>query len=80
MSSMPLDVRMGRLEGAYEQIAKRLDTIEVRLDRIDTRFDRFDEKIDALRSEMAGQFRWIVGTIFGTWVTTILTIFFHHSG
>jgi len=99
VSSTPLDVRMGRLEGAYEQISKRLDSIEVRLDRFDAKFDgRFDEvdarferseaksdgkfdsvdrKFDALRSEMTTQFRSIVALIFGTWITTVLAIFFH---
>ena len=65
---------MGRLEGAYEQIVKRLDSIDVRLERMDA---KFDGKFDTLRSEMTQQYRWLVGMIFGTWVTTILAIFFH---
>ena len=84
MSSVPLEVRMGRLEGAYEQISKRLDSIDARLDNIDSRFDRVDAKFDgvngkfdSLRGEVSMQFRWITGMIFGTWVTTILAIFFH---
>ncbi|MBV9148755.1 MAG: hypothetical protein JO024_02730 [Candidatus Eremiobacteraeota bacterium] len=70
MSSVPLEIRMGRLEGAYEQISKRLDSIDARLDRLDA-------KIDALHLEVTTNFRWLVGMIFGTWVTTILAIFFH---
>ena len=99
VSSTPLEVRMGRLEGAYEQISKRLDSIEARLDRFDAKIDcRFDEvdarferleaksdrkfdgvdrKFDAVRSEMTTQFRSIVALIFGTWITTVLAIFFH---
>ena len=81
MSSVPLEVRMGRLEGAYEQISKRLDSIDARLERFDGKFDLIDAKFDALRSEigiqMSTNFRWLVGMIFGTWVTTILAIFFH---
>ena len=79
---------MGRLEGAYEQISKRLDSIDVRLDRLDAKSDRkFDgvdlkfegvyRKFDAVRSEMTTQFRSIVALIFGTWITTVLAIFFH---
>ena len=74
---MPLEVRMGRLEGAYEQISKRLDSIDARLDRFDAKLDGIDGRFDALRSEMITQFRWLVGMIFGTWMTTILAIFFH---
>jgi len=70
VSSVPLEIRMGRLEGAYEQISKRLDSIDARLDRLDA-------KIDALHLEVTTNFRWLVGMIFGTWVTTILAIFFH---
>ncbi len=102
MSSAPLEPRMGRLEGAYEQIPTRLnsidtrldgidtrldrmdtrlDRIDIRLDRFDTRLDRFDAKVDGkfdtLHTEVSTQFRWIVGLIFGTWVTTISAIFFH---
>ena len=74
---MPLEVRMGRLEGAYEQITKRLDSIDARLEHFDAKFDGIDGKFDGLRSELTTNFRWITGMIFGTWVTTILTIFFH---
>ncbi|MBV9737692.1 MAG: hypothetical protein JO177_05930, partial [Candidatus Eremiobacteraeota bacterium] len=56
MSSVPLEVRMGRLEGAYEQISKRLDSIDARLDRLDA-------KIDALHLEVTTNFRWLVGMI-----------------
>ena len=76
---MPLEVRMGRLEGAYEQISKRLDSIDARLDRFDAKLDGIDGRFDALRSEMITQFRWITGMIIGTWITTILAIFFHRG-
>jgi len=58
----PLEVRMARLEGSYEQIDKRLSTLETRLENgfnemrteirasradNDTKFDKLDKKIDA---------------------------------
>ena len=49
--SSHLDVRMARLEGSYEQLDKRLDSIDRRLDRfensVEARFDKLDKKIDA---------------------------------
>ena len=69
---------MARLEGAYEQVDKRLESIDRRLEtldlKIDTRFDnldrKFDSKIDA--------FQWrMTSLIFGAWGTLMLAIFFH---
>ena len=60
MSAQPLDIRMARLEGAYEQISKRLDGIDHRLDGIDRRLDsafaRLEQKVD-------WQFFWLLGLI-----------------
>jgi len=51
-----MDVRLARLEGAYEQIDKRLGTIEGRLAvleaRMDAGFVRLDAKIDTLATEL----------------------------
>jgi hypothetical protein len=58
----PLEVRMARLEGSYEQINHRLSTLETRLENgfnemraeirvsrteTDSKFDKLDKKIDA---------------------------------
>ena len=60
MSAQPVDTRMARLEGAYEQISKRLDGIEQRLDsgftRFDTAFARLEQKVDR-------QFLWVIGLL-----------------
>src|SRR3990172_6771826 len=51
MGTEATDVRLARLEGAYEQIDKRLGTIEGRLavleGTMDTGFVRLDGKMDA---------------------------------
>ncbi|MCL6552350.1 MAG: hypothetical protein K6W08_04410 [Firmicutes bacterium] len=67
MGTKAMDVRLARLEGAYEQIDKRLGTIEgrlavlegkldggfVRLDgKMDAEFARLDAKIDTLATEL----------------------------
>lgn len=45
MASMPMEARMARLEGAYEQITERLGIIEQRLGRV-------EEDISSLRKEL----------------------------
>lgn len=56
----PLEVRMARLEGSYEQIDKRLTHLET---RIDTGFDSVDRKIDALRNLIFLLFGALAGLI-----------------
>jgi tetrahydromethanopterin S-methyltransferase subunit G len=58
---------IARLEGAFTQVDKRLDSIDRRLDSIDRRLDGFDQR-----------FNWVIGIIIGTWITTILAVLFHH--
>jgi len=74
VSAQPLDSRVARLEGAYEQVDKRLDSIDRRLETL-------DRKIDTLRTEtMAGfgRVQWqMTSLILGTWITVMLTLFFH---
>lgn len=76
MATSPLDIRMARLEGVYEQMDARLGTIESRLARLEDRLgrleDRFDVRIDTLRDELVSrmdrQFYWILSLV----VTSIL--------
>jgi hypothetical protein len=65
-----MEIRLARLEGAYEQIDRRLDDLRDTMNRgfssADQRFAGIDQKLT-----------WIVGLIVATWTTTILTILFH---
>ena len=56
----PIEVRMARLEGSYEQIDKRLTHLET---RIDTGFDSVDRKIDGLRNLIFLLFGALAGLI-----------------
>jgi chromosome segregation ATPase len=51
MAMESVDVRLARLEGGYQQIDRRLGSIEDRLGRLETKVDaavdRLDAKIDA---------------------------------
>jgi hypothetical protein len=71
MAADALEVRMAHLEGAYEQIDRRLGTVEGRiaaLDRkVDEGFTQVRTEIQSVRGEllgrMDGQFFWILGLL-----------------
>jgi hypothetical protein len=56
MPASPMESRMARLEGAYEQVSQRLMNIDPRFDgvdrKIDLRFDALDKKIDGVRDAL----------------------------
>jgi hypothetical protein len=56
MAADMLGVRMAHLEGAYEQIDKRLGSLEVR-------FGSLEGEVRALRHDLHDQFRWTVGLL-----------------
>ena len=66
-----MEERIARREGAYEQIRDRLNGIDVRLGGI-------DHTIETFRTHVDQRFTWLTGVVIGTWITTILTILFHH--
>ena len=82
-----MEERTARLEGINEQIRDRLTSIDRRFDAIDRRFDAIDRRFDSIdrrfgtidrRFELIDRrFLWL-SVVVGTWITTILTILFHH--
>ncbi len=48
--------RISRLEGAYEQVDRRLGDLAASMHRLDARFDAMDAKFDALRTDMDAKF------------------------
>jgi hypothetical protein len=71
MTAQPWEARLAHLEGTNAQIADRLNSIDGRFAQIDVRFGEIENRIQQ-------QFLWVIGSIFGTWITTILAILFHH--
>ena len=70
-----LDVRIAHLEGAYEQIDKRLGALEatVRSEISSLRTELRDE-VKLLRQEMKEQFRLIIGFQIATLLSLIGTM------
>ena len=71
-----LEVRIAHLEGAYEQIDKRLAAVESGLSLLR---QEMTNNFTQLRQETREQFRWILGFQILTWISilgTLLAILF----
>jgi len=72
---------MAHLEGAYDQVNRRLAGFDLRFDAVDRKIEslRSDlaEKIDSLDGRVDQRFMWTIGVVLSTWLATILAIFFH---
>ncbi len=65
MTAQPWEPRVARLEGAYEQVDKRLDSIDRRLETLDRKLDGLTWRMTSL--------------ILGSWATLMLAVFFHKT-
>jgi len=74
MHAHPLEARITHIEDIMVQVNRHLDNIERRLDGINGRFDGFGQRFDRIN----GHFNRLTAIVVGTWLTTILTILFHH--
>jgi hypothetical protein len=54
------------LDARMSRVEGILEQVDKRLDGIDRRLDGFDQR-----------FNWVIGTIIGTWITTMLAVIFH---
>ena len=70
-----LEERTAKVEGILEQIDKRLDRVEVGLVDLKNEFkvdiSKLENKVHGLSNEMRSNFKWLIGIIVGTWITTI---------
>jgi hypothetical protein len=64
MATSSMEERIARLEGSFEQIERRLTTVEQDLR---TGFERLENKIGT-------RFYWLLGTMLAMWVTIILAV------
>ena len=59
-----MEERVSRLEGAYEQVDRRLGDLTEAITRLDVKIDALrndmDAKFDALRSEMSAKFNTLI--------------------
>ena len=91
MSAQPFEARLAHLEGVVVQVGERLNSIDRRLDSMDRRLDSMEQRfelrfahiddrfnqVDRRFSQIDQRFNWLIGIIFVTWASTILTVLFH---
>jgi tetrahydromethanopterin S-methyltransferase subunit G len=75
--ALPMEVRMARLEGAYEQISDRLNGLDRRLDGLEQKVDLRFAQVDQRFVQMDQRFMWVIGLIVTSWVTTLSAVVFH---
>ena len=82
MSAQALEVRMARLEGAYEQINHRLGTVEQRLGsleaKVDSGFARVDDRFSQIEQRVDQRFMWTIGLIIVSILLPIVQRFVIH--
>ncbi|MBV8151297.1 MAG: hypothetical protein JO101_03245 [Candidatus Eremiobacteraeota bacterium] len=79
MSAQPLEIAFGQVADRLNGLDRRLDLFEQRLDsRFNLLESRFEQRFNLIESRFEQRFNWLIGVIIGTWITTILTVLFHH--
>lgn len=75
-------LRLASIDARFASIDARFASIDARFNAVDARFDTLDRKVDALAvrldSKIDNRFMWTIGVVLGTWLTTIMAVFFHH--
>jgi hypothetical protein len=67
-----MEIRMARLEGAYEQISERLNGIDSRLAAIETRIDQRFAAMDQ-------KFLWVIGLVLVSIILPFVERFVPHG-
>lgn len=65
-----MEGRISRVEGIFEQMAQRLNSVDGRLSGIDLRITGLEQKVDA-------KFNVLVTIMASSWVTIMLAVVFH---
>jgi tetrahydromethanopterin S-methyltransferase subunit G len=82
MATDALAVRIAHLEGAYEQIDKRLGSLDGRTASLERKVDEgftqlrheLSQRIDRVAEKLDITFRWVIGIILINWITLMLAI------
>lgn len=66
----PVEERVSRLEGAYEQVDRRLDDMNQRLDDMNQRLNDMNQRIN----DLSQRGNTTIVLLMGSWVTTMAAI------
>ncbi len=68
------ETRISIVENAIINIEKRFEQVDKRFEQVDKRFDQVDRRFEKLENKIDSQFKWIIGSIGGLGLTTILSL------
>ena len=68
---MVIEQRISRLEGAYEQVGRRLDEMHQSIIGLRAEMNSLRGEMNALRAEMNSRFNTLYELIAASWVTII---------
>ena len=78
MAADALEIRIAHLQGAYEQIDKRMGSLDTRMGSLEGRMTSLERKVDnglsGVRTEIHTTFQWVVGIVLVNWVTLMLAV------
>lgn len=69
-----LKERTAKLEGIVFQMNERLGSIEARLNHFEIRLNHFETRLNSIEAKIDSNFKWLLGTILGTWITLMLAL------
>ncbi|MBV8343807.1 MAG: hypothetical protein JO190_02310 [Candidatus Eremiobacteraeota bacterium] len=82
MSAQPLETRMAHVEGAFLQVDRRLESLErtmtARFADVTSHMESRFNQVDSRFSLVDQRFNWLTGIVIASWLSTIVTVLFHH--
>lgn len=73
---------MAHLEGAFLQVDRRLESLDLRMEsrftQVESRFNQLELRLDARFSIIDQRFNWLIGIVVVSWISTVMTVLFHH--
>lgn len=77
-----MEERIAHLEGAYQQIDRRLGNVEQDLRALRAEvvagFERLSDRFGGIDTRLDGLTRWFGGLMLTSWVTLMAAIYLHH--
>ncbi len=73
---MTTEERVSRLEGAYEQVGDRLNTMSQDISGLRGEMNGLRGEMNALRDAVNNRFFWLFGFMGVMWVTIIMAVLF----
>ncbi len=65
------DRRFEGIDRRFDAVDRRFEAVDRRFEAVDGRFDLVDRKLEAIIAAQRSDFRWLVGVLLASWVSTL---------